>query len=118
MRVTAIVMVVASGILIAAHFFRSSAYALAAIGLLFPALLMVRKAFALRLVQLILALAAAEWLRTLAFIAMERHAAGQPWGRMALILGAVAALTGASAVLIGRSWRITQSREAREPSIT
>lgn len=57
---------------------------------------------AVRIVQLLLILAAAEWLWTLAQIALERQALGQPWVRMALILGTVAAVSVASAVLLGR----------------
>jgi len=111
LRVTAILMVVLSGILIAAHFFRSGAYWLAAIGLLFPALLAIRTAFALRAVQLFLALAAVEWLRTLLSIAIERHVFGGRWVRMALILGTVTGLTVASAVLIGHTRRMPQGRQ-------
>ena len=111
LRITAIVMVVLSGILIAAHFFRSGAYWLAAISRPFPALLAIRTAFALRAVQLFLALAAVEWLRTLLSIAIERHVFGGPWVRMALILGTVTGLTVASAVLIGHTRRMPQGRQ-------
>ena len=112
LRITAIVMVVLSGILIAAHLLRSGAYGIAAISLLFPALLAIRTAFALRAVQLFLALAAVEWLRTLLSIAIERHLFGGPWVRMALILGTVTGLTVASAVLIGHTRRMPRGRQA------
>ncbi len=82
------------------------------ISLLFPALLAIRTAFALRAVQLFLALAAVEWLRTLLSIAIERHVFGGPWVRMALILGTVTGLTVASAVLIGHTRRMPRGRQA------
>jgi hypothetical protein len=105
LRATAVVMVVVSGLLISTHFFRSGDYVLAVAGLAFPALLAIRRRFARRLVQLFLVLAGAEWIRTLVLLAMERNAYGQPWIRMALILGAVAALAAVSAALIGRGAR-------------
>jgi hypothetical protein len=42
---------------------------------------------------------AVEWLRTLAVLAAQRIAAGQPWLRLAVILGAVALLTAAAALV-------------------
>ncbi len=45
---------------------------------------------------------AAEWLWTAALLAQQRLALGQPWLRMALILGAVALLT-LGAALVFRS---------------
>ncbi|MGZ8211408.1 MAG: hypothetical protein ACXW2I_18245 [Burkholderiales bacterium] len=90
-----------SALLIAAHFFRSGSYVLAAAGLLFPALLAIRTPLALRLVQLLLLACAAEWVRTLASIAVDRQALGQPWVRMAAILATIAALNVLAAYLLG-----------------
>jgi hypothetical protein len=103
-RAFSIGMTVVSALLIAAHFLRSGSYVLTAAGALFPALLILRNRMAVRIVQLLLILAAAEWLRTLVLIALERQALSEPWLRMALILCVVAALTIASAVLLGRSF--------------
>lgn len=92
-----------SAILIAAHFYRSGSSLLAAIGLLFPALLLLRNRIALRIVQTLLLAAAIEWLRTLYTIALERQAAGVPWLRMVVILSVVAAFTAGTAFLLNRA---------------
>lgn len=92
---------IVSGILIAAHFLRSASYVLAGIGALFPVLLLANRRWATRTVQVLLMLAAVEWLRTLAEIAIQRHAAGEAIARMAFILGAVAAFTLWSAFAAG-----------------
>jgi hypothetical protein len=102
MRAFSVGITIVSAVLIAAHFLRSGSYVLTAAGALFPALLLLRTRLAVRIVQLLLIIAAAEWLRTLVLIALERQAVGEPWMRMAFILGAVAVLTLASAVLLGR----------------
>jgi hypothetical protein len=101
-RALSIGMTVVSALLVAAHFLRSGSYVLTVAGALFPALLVLRNRLGVRIVQLLLILAAAEWLWTLTLIALERQALGQPWIRMAFILGAVAALSIASALLLGR----------------
>jgi hypothetical protein len=64
------------------------------------ALLWVRRPWAARALQAALALGAAEWVRTLLASASERRAAGQPWLRMAIILGAVALVSLAGAALL------------------
>lgn len=88
-----------SAILMGAHFVRAGHMALTVLCVLAPWLLLVRHPAAARLVQVGLALAAAEWVRTLAGLATAREAAGEPWGRMAAILGAVALFTLASAAV-------------------
>ena len=49
---------------------------------------------------MVLLLAAIEWLRTLIDIAQLRMHIGEPWMRMAVILGAVALFTAASGVVL------------------
>ena len=102
MRALSIGLTVLSALLIAAHFFRSGSYLLTAVGALFPALLLLRRRFAVRVVQALLFVAALEWIRTLILLAMDRQAMGQPWIRMALILGTVAGVSVVAALLIGR----------------
>lgn len=88
--------VIVSFLMIGAHFMRSGHVALAAISVLMPVLLLVRTRWIPPLFSVLLTLAACEWLRTLYFLAAMRVAWGQPWGRMALILGSVAAFTALS----------------------
>ena len=110
MRTLSIVTTVISALLIAAHFLRSGAYVLTAAAALFPVLLLLKTEVALRIVQALLLLITGEWLHTLAVIALQRQALGEPWMRMGAILAAVAALSLTSAYLLGRAWR----REASE----
>jgi len=66
--------------------------------LLIP-LLMLPRGWVARLWQFVLFFGALEWVRTAIFLAVERQEEGEPWGRMALILGAVATFTFLSAAL-------------------
>ena len=72
---------------------------LAALAVGAPMLLLVSHAWAARALQIVLVLAAAEWLWTLAMLVMERRALGEPWLRLTIILGTVAAFTLAAAII-------------------
>jgi hypothetical protein len=89
-----------SALLLAAHFLRAGIMALVILSLLFPLLLLTHSKWASRLVQLILLLGALEWIRTTLAIIDERRAAGVPWTTAAIILGLVAVLTAASALVL------------------
>lgn len=91
---------VLSAMLLAAHFLRSGNLVPVVACAAFPLVLLARKTWALRVVQAFLAFAAVTWAWTALEIAQKRIAAGQPWGRMALILGAVAVLAIAGAALL------------------
>jgi len=91
--------IVLSLLLLAAHFFRDGAVVITGVLVSLCALLFIPRVWAARLLQVALILGCAEWLRTLVTLALQREHAGLPWLRMALILGAVAALTAASAWL-------------------
>ena len=82
-----------------AHYLRydHQAGVIAACALL--ALLFLRRPWVARLTQVILVFGAFEWLRTLFMLAQMREAMGQPYLRMAVILGAVAAVTLAAALV-------------------
>lgn len=85
--------------LMAAHAWRAGWAVVAAGVLVAPLLTLARRRWVPPLFQAALLLFAAEWLRTLAVIASMRIEFGLPWLRMALILGAVALLTAASALV-------------------
>ena len=99
MTVLAVVSIILSFLLLAAHFFRFGQIILVAVALLLPLLLLVRKSWAARAVQIALLLGAVEWVRTIIVFALARMELGSPWLRMALILGAVALFTAGSALL-------------------
>jgi hypothetical protein len=91
-----------SALLLAAHFYRAGALALAVLAVASLALLLVRKPWAARVLQVALVLGAMEWIRTLATFAAMRISLGQPYLRMALILGAVALFTALAALAFER----------------
>lgn len=80
-------------LLLAAHFYRAGWMVPAALCVALTLLLAVPRPWAARTLQVALVLGALEWLRTLATAAAMRIGAGQPYLRLALILGAVAAFT-------------------------
>lgn len=92
--------VVLASLVLAAHFFRSGSLPLVVLSLALPLLLFVRERWSARVVQTGLVLGALEWLRTLALFAGQRMEFGRPWGRLAVILGVVAALTALAALAV------------------
>lgn len=87
-------------VLLGAHFFRAGLVPLAAACVAFSALLFVRSPWSTRILQAVLALGLLEWGRTAWTFASARAAIGQPYGRLLIILGAVAAATLAAALLL------------------
>jgi hypothetical protein len=91
--------VVLSLVILGAHFMRYG-NSIGVIGsLVLIVLLMVRRPWVARLMQVILVLGALEWARTLYELAQVRAAYGQPFTRMIIILGVVVAVTFCSALL-------------------
>jgi len=89
-------------LLLAAHFFRGGLFLLAAVSFGLTALVFVSRPWAALLLRTALALGSIEWLRTAWVLSERRALAEQPYMRMLLILGAVAALTLVAAWLAGR----------------
>jgi hypothetical protein len=92
--------VLTSFLLVAAHFFRSGQLIFVTLALCMPLLLLVRQSWVPWVIQVVLLLAAIEWLRTLIDIAQLRMHTGEPWMRMAVILGVVALFTAASGLAL------------------
>lgn len=89
-----------AALLLAAHFLRAGNLGATAFSLVFPALLFLRRRWAVRVVQGILVAGSCEWLRTLYILADQRQQEGAPWIRMALILGVVAVLSAGAALAL------------------
>lgn len=96
-----------SVLVLAAHFLRTGPMIFVILCLIVPMALFVRRIWALRLVQLFLLLGAAEWVRTLIVLVQDRQVQGEPWLRLAIILGAVAAFTAGAAFIL-------QARKVRD----
>ncbi|MCM2310175.1 MAG: hypothetical protein NDI84_02130 [Steroidobacteraceae bacterium] len=94
-------------LLLGAHFFRATLVPLTVACLGLVGLLFVRAPWAARALQVVLALGTLEWLRTAWVFASARAGFGQPYGRLLLILGAVALVTALAAVVL-------RTRTARE----
>jgi len=106
--------VIISFLLMAAHFFREGRMLTAFVVLLLPLLLLVRKAWVPRALQVTLLFGAVEWLRTLYFIAQMRIEFGMPWMRMAIILGAVALFTALSCLVFSNKTVRKRFSEVKE----
>ncbi len=91
--------VLISFLLLAAHFSRAENPALVLLSLMYPLVLLARRPWAVYAVQLALALGGLEWIRRTVALVGERQQAGETWARLAIILGAVAAFTFASALV-------------------
>ena len=90
-------------LIMAAHFLRMGALSGVLVCLALPIVTALTRArWALRSLQALLVIGSVNWIVTALRIGAERRAAGEPWLRMALILGVVAALTALAAALLSR----------------
>lgn len=98
-KVLIYVPVVLSLVILGAHFMRYGNSIGVFSSLVLSVLLIVRRPWVARLMQVVLILGALEWVRTLYELVQVRATLGQPFTRMIIILGAVAAVTFCSALL-------------------
>ena len=89
--------------MLGAHFLRFGNWLGVYAALLLIALLFLRRPWVARVMQVVLVLGTLEWLRTMYELAHVRALHGQPYGRMLVILGVVAAVTFCSALLFQSS---------------
>jgi len=85
--------------LLAAHFYRGGHYAFVVVALVAALCVVVRRPWAARAMQVTLVLGALEWVRAGVELAQMRVGRGEPFLRLALILGAVALFTALAALL-------------------
>src|SRR5678816_4689525 len=88
-----------SCLVLAAHFFRGGHTVLVLMACTAPLLLLVRRTWATRLLQVLLGIGALEWVRTTLQIQAIRIDEGRDWHRMAVILYSVAWFTLASSLV-------------------
>jgi hypothetical protein len=85
--------------LLAAHFSRADLFPLVIACLALPFLLLIKRSWVARSFQLLLLVAAAEWIRAMfAYIAVRKET-GEDWTRLAIILTIVAVLTACSGLV-------------------
>ena len=99
MAFLALLPAILSYLVLAAHFLRGGHLVMTGLCLALAVALAFRNRWLALAAQVSLLLGAAEWVRTLVLLLAERRSLGEPFTRMALILGGVAAFTLASAFL-------------------
>lgn len=99
MNFVRLIPVILSLLVLGAHFLRDGQTLIVAACIGLVMLLWLRTRWVPRVIQLVLVLGAVEWLWTLYAFATIRAAHGQPWTRLAIILGGVALFTAASALV-------------------
>jgi len=102
--------------LLAAHFSRANMFPLVLVSLALPFLLLIKRAWAARSIQVLLLLGAAEWIRSMFGYIEVRKSIGEDWTRLAIILGAVALLT-ACAGLVFRGKALKKRYELEKRSL-
>lgn len=90
MSLVALIFVVLSALLMAAHFLRAGSFGWVMFSLSAPLLLLIRRNWALKSLQVMLVASALVWLWIIRDLIFMRQALAQPWLRMALILASVA----------------------------
>ena len=103
---------VLSALVLAAHFLRSGRLVGCALCLAAASLAFVRRPWAPRVLQVFLLLGVLEWARTLVVLMGERHALGQPAGRLVIIIGSVIATALLGAALAGTRRVLERARGA------
>ncbi len=102
--------------LLAAHFSRANMFPLVLVSLALPFLLLIKRSWAARSIQVLLLLGAAEWIRSMFGYIEVRKTIGEDWTRLAIILGAVALLT-ACAGLVFRGKALKKRYELEKRSL-
>jgi len=93
MNIVRLLPVILSFGLLAAHFSRANMFPLVLVSLAIPFLLLIRKAWVARGIQVLLLIGAMEWIRSMLGYIGVRKEIGEDWSRLAIILVAVAVLT-------------------------
>ncbi len=99
MNILRLLPVILAFALLAAHFSRADMLPAVIVSLVIPLLLLFRKPWIARSVQILLLIGALEWIRSMFGYINVRKEIGEDWGRLAIILVTVALLTACSALV-------------------
>ena len=91
--------IILCSLLMAAHLGRTNMFVLQIISLLIPFILIWKNKISARLVQIFLIVYGFEWIRMIVYYARIRADKGDDWLRLAIILGVVALLNFATALV-------------------
>ncbi len=92
--------VIFSFLLLAAHFSRMNILPLVILSVLVPVMLLVKKVWIVRTIQVLLVLGAFEWVRSMFNYIEVRKSIGDDWSRLAIILSLVALFTALSGLVL------------------
>ncbi len=109
-------------LLLAAHFYRAGLIVLVLLILASPFILLARKPWAARIIQIELVLGGMEWIRATINFVQIRQAYNMPWTRLAIILGTVALVTLISAFVfrsrfLKDRYRIGENTSLKSPPL-
>ena len=90
-------------LLLAAHFFRSESLPATLVCFFAILLVFVRRPWAAYIIQVGLVLGSAEWLRSTISLILSRSASGEPFLRLAIILGSVTLFTALASLVFRTS---------------
>ncbi len=99
MNILRLLPVILAFALLAAHFSRADMLPAVIVSLVIPLLLLFRKPWIARSVQILLLIGALEWIRSMFGYINVRKEIGEDWGRLTIILVTVALLTACSALV-------------------
>ena len=97
MKFVKLLPVIFSFLILSAHFSRGDMFFLSLLFLILPLLLIIKKQWVVRLIQIILVIGSLEWIRSLFIYVNQRQAIDEPYLRLIIIIGIIALFTGLSA---------------------
>ena len=86
-------MIIIASLMLGAHFMKASNYLLTLVYIIAPFILLIKKRWSLIALQALAYIGGGVWISTIIVIAQSRISYGEPWSRMAYILGAIAIFT-------------------------
>ncbi len=96
------ILIALNSITLAAHFSRTGLDFLGGLVLLIPFIMLYKRNISIQIVQVLMVFAGAEWIRTTVHFVSQRMDSGEPWLRLAIILGIVVVAAFGSAFLLNR----------------
>jgi asparagine N-glycosylation enzyme membrane subunit Stt3 len=94
------IMIIIASLMLGAHFMKASNLLLTLVYIIAPFILLIKKRWSLIALQALMYIGGGVWISTIIGIAQRRILSGEPWSRMAYILGAIALFTIVAGLLL------------------
>ena len=91
--------VIFSFLILSAHLSRGDLFIPSMLFLILPLLLLIKKQWVVRLIQIVLVIGSLEWIRSMFIYLNQRQAIDEPYLRLVIIIGIIALFTGLSALV-------------------